>query len=638
MSEFKNCSTPESLSPNAGMRIGSSLIPFGSISFRRALRSAVLLHARTLNQAMQPAGAFARRSELSRPQVASALALYAVYSCYVSRCPLDIFVAQVQALDDAAAGDLPSWIETTQWMKQDVGANVAKSEARRLRLEFLSSSVDGRTLSQIIATFADLAGERYQEPAPVDEQIAKQPRERTVRTIQSPVPWARTDPLLVLAEEGTQGFFGMESLHPSELGNTLILGGTGSGKTVSVVVPILKGLLRYQLHDGRKASVLVIDPKRELEAATREILRVAGEPADRLVIIGECPPIRFFEHDSPLSPSERLAKLEALVPGMQTGNQGSHIYWQNLGMSFLRALFDIAQAVLQRTGDSLFEQMRVRLRLRSHAEEDQWAQVQQILTYTRTGHRNLKYAEQAIQGICDTANFRGPSRNFLTNYTGSEDLLAQWNYGLMSVESMVAFLASDDVSAFVDCSVLPDPLTIRTDVSELMASGKVVLFSPEMRQGHDIAAMALKTRWYQSVYSRADLHRPIGIVVDEAQRFLTSDPETGEQDFLDRCRAYRCLTVLASQSMASLMHRFGSDNQAETSIAIISANTPSKFVLRSTDEATADRLRALIPPAPSGGKHVVTARPPSSLSPGEAYFSLADGRWGRGRAVLPSID
>lgn len=207
----------------------------------------------------------------------------------------------------------------------------------------------------------------------------------------------------------------------------------------------------------------------------------------------------------------------------------------------------------------------------------------------------------------------------------------------MSVEPMVAFLASDDVSAFVDCSVLPDPLAVRTDVAELMASGKVVLFSPETRQGHDLAAMALKTKWYQSVFSRTDLHRPIGIVVDEAQRFLTSDPETGEQDFLDRCRAFRCLTVLASQSMASLKHRFGSGNQAETSTDIIAANTPSKFFLRSTDEGTADRLRALIPPSPSGGKHVVTARPPSSLSPGEAYFSLADGRWGRGRAVLQSM-
>jgi hypothetical protein len=327
-----------------------------------------------------------------------------------------------------------------------------------------------------------------------------------------------------------------------------------------------------------------------------------------------------------------------LVPGVQQAKQGNHIYWHDLGVSFLRALFEIAAVVQQRTGESLFDQLRSGLRPQLPAGPSEWAQVQAILTFTRTSHHNLKATDQLLQGICDRVAFHGPSRQCLANYTSNEDLLNQWNFGLMSIEPMVSFLGSEDVSAFVDCSVLPSAKAIRTDVAALMAQGKVVLFCPEMRQAHDLAAMALKTRWYQSVFSRTDLHRPVGILVDEAQRFLTSDAETGEQDFLDRCRAYRCITVLASQSLASLKHRFGSGNQAETTVEIISANTPSKFVLRSTDAATTERLRTLIPPSPSGGTHVVTARPPSSLSPGEAYFSLADGRWGRSRADLQSMN
>jgi len=43
-------------------------------------------------------------------------------------------------------------------------------------------------------------------------------------------------------------------------------------------------------------------------------------------------------------------------------------------------------------------------------------------------------------------------------------------------------------------------------------------------------------------------------------------------------------------------------------------------------------VRAQLPPSPIGREHVVAVRPLALLSRGEAYWSLADGRWGRGRA------
>ena len=149
--------------------------------------------------------------------------------------------------------------------------------------------------------------------------------------------------------------------------------------------------------------------------------------------------------------------------------------------------------------------------------------------------------------------------------------------------------------------------------------------------------MALKQKFFESVFSRVDQRRPIGIVIDECQKFITNDSETGEQGFLDRCRAYRCLVVMATQSIASLRHALGSNNAAQTAVEIVTTNTPTKFVFRTTDAETVSWLKSQLPASCDADPHVIDVRKPSSLKPGEAYYFLSNGAWGRRQSRLMSI-
>ena len=66
--------------------------------------------------------------------------------------------------------------------------------------------------------------------------------------VQSPVPWRDSDPPLTVARSG--GFYGFSTIPMTTLSNTLILGGTGSGKTASGLLPLLSAMLSYQLAEG----------------------------------------------------------------------------------------------------------------------------------------------------------------------------------------------------------------------------------------------------------------------------------------------------------------------------------------------------------------------------------------------------
>ena len=466
---------------------------------------------------------------------------------------------------------------------------------------------------------------------PVAAGLASQVPQQSL--IKAPVPWLAADPPIRLSQPGRAAFFGLEEIHPTRLGNTMVLGVTGSGKSASAVMPILGGLLRYRLADGRQPAVLVIDPKRELEAKVRATLTELGE-LERLVVVGECDPIAFFSGQCPLSVTERIAKLIPL-PG-QVFQDNS--YWTNLGIAMLRDMFQLEHEYLADTGQRLFEDIADRLTLRRIPQASSWTTLRMVLTHSRLGPRALKEISTALNHLCESAGIVSPSTNVMSVYTGDSDLLQQWNYVCMSaVDTLATALGNPDISRFADLDVLPDLTQPRTDIQALMDAGKVVLFCPEKRDAHRIAALALKAKWYEAVFARADLERPVGIVIDEAQLFLTNDPENGEQSFLDRCRAYRAITVLATQSLASLNYAFGSNASAQTALEIIVANTPSKIIFRSTDSDTVHALRSLIPPSDRGGPHIIDVRRPSVMKPGEAYFMFTDGSWGRRRVDLAAL-
>ncbi|WP_158558899.1 TraM recognition domain-containing protein [Rhodoferax lacus] len=461
------------------------------------------------------------------------------------------------------------------------------------------------------------------------ERMEPPPRRNLVRT---PVPWRASDPPLVMGSKGA--WFGRDSVHPSQLVNIQILGGTGSGKTASCVEPPLAALLNYAV-DGLQTAMLVIDPKRELEAKVRQVLTQRGE-LDRLVVVGECAPMRFFAVDSPLSATERLAKCKAFGPLITPTGDGS--FWHHLGMALLRDLLHLQTEVAAKTeGGRLFELMAAQLGVQ-RAGANSWGQIREILSWIRRGGMaKLKEASEVLEHLTSLAGVDCAAGNALKNYTKDDELFRQFTYACQSADPLVNALSNPDISHFVDLDALPDSRRAGTDIGALVEAGRVILFCPEAREDHRLAGKALKAKFFEAVFARENLERPVAYVCDEAQRFVTQDPESGEQNFLDRCRAYRAICVLASQSLSSMEHELGSDNAACTALDIISSNTPTKFILRTTDTRTIDWLRSILPGPDTQGPHVVDVRRPAQLRVGEAYSVFADGHWGLHRARLADL-
>ena len=134
------------------------------------------------------------------------------------------------------------------------------------------------------------------------------------------------------------------------------------------------------------------------------------------------------------------------------------------------------------------------------------------------------------------------------------------------------------------------------------------------------------------------MERPTGLIVDEFQRFITIDAQSGDANFLDVARGYRCNCVLATQSVEALHNALRSSRHAVAAVASILANAPTKWFFATKDQSTTALMRVLIPGPPEPGPHIVDARPTALLKPGEAYWMMANASWGRGRARLDLLN
>ena len=152
-----------------------------------------------------------------------------------------------------------------------------------------------------------------------------------------------------------------------------------------------------------------------------------------------------------------------------------------------------------------------------------------------------------------------------------------------------------------------------------------------------IVAKAMKAAFFESVIGNearaAGIRKPLIVyAADEFHRFVTAGDSHGEQSFLDTCRSFNASCTLSSQSIASIEHALagmGGDHvQNEAAVSVLLNNVGTKLFFRTTDEGTIGRVRTLCPTRP-GRPSVVDVRPPSTLSPGECYAALPDGRFER---------
>ena len=445
---------------------------------------------------------------------------------------------------------------------------------------------------------------------------------KAFKELPAPIPYDHEEPPFKF---NYGKVFGKSSIHPASLAHTFISGATGAGKTYGGVKPLLQSFLIYKNSQGSSMGMLVIDPKAELLQVCTTELRKAGE-SDRLFRLGSHKRVKFFKEDCELGLEERYRTLANTVQVKATGES---VVWQEKGNRLNIEMAAADRGFQLQTGTLLWGVVRSLIEGQDHTQDSQWANILAVYKHAVYSRANLNWVacvSSALLLLCP--GLQGKKSPF-TAYTADTEMQAQLFYRVSNAEKVCADLGSPEIFNVISTDIFPSPMVDNASIDELLEQGKVMLLQPKSGYFGDIVGRLVKSRFFADVLNRQNMMLSVGYVADEFQRFITSDRETGDQSFLDRCRAYKVTCVLASQSLSSIEHALTQNGEIAPRLVvdIIVANSPTKIIYRSMDASTQKSLKEWIPPAPGNRNHVVDVRPAAQLPNGTAYF-MCDGEWG----------
>lgn len=225
---------------------------------------------------------------------------------------------------------------------------------------------------------------------------------------------------------------------------------------------------------------------------------------------------------------------------------------------------------------------------------------------------------------------------FFRQFTFMDDVLYS------SLQAVFNSLISEfvDKEFYIKISINPFEGPVESlSAKEVIENGQIVVYEPGLVTSVTACVgKVLKAGFFKALLVSERINNPdvrqFFYICDEFHKFITHDEQSGEQSFLDRCRAYRVCCALATQSLSSLRYAF-SGEKGNQAINILITNTGTKLFFRSTDPGTTSTLMELIPePYGKERPHVVRVRPPATLQPGECYYVLVNGRVGRGQVRI----
>ncbi|MBV5347668.1 hypothetical protein JZU46_05585 [bacterium] len=448
---------------------------------------------------------------------------------------------------------------------------------------------------------------------------------RSTKALPEPIPYDETEPAFKF-EFGQ--VFGRNSIHPTELVHTFITGATGAGKTYGGVKPLLQSFLAYKNAAGKPMGLLVIDPKSELLKVCAETLTQAGQP-NRLFRPGSGQKISMFTTSCELGLEDRYRTLSRMV---QIKAHGDGMVWQEKGHRLNIDMATLDRRFQLQTGYQLWGVVRSLIEDVDHTQGSQWENIHAVCKHSLLSRGHIEWLTAVSTVLLQLCPGLHGVKSVFASYTSDPELLNQLFFRVSNAEQICLGLCAPEVVGVINTNLFPDTGGDDVSMEDLIDRGRVILYQPTSSHFGDITARLVKSRFFADALARRDMKQPVGYVADEFQRFITADRDTGEQSFMDRCRAYRVTCVVATQSLSSIEHALiqGGESSPRLAVEIIVANSPTKIIYRSIDSSTHNALKEWIPPAPEGRRHVVDIRPPAQLATGSAYY-LCDGVWGMHR-------
>ena len=456
--------------------------------------------------------------------------------------------------------------------------------------------------------------------------------------------------------------------------HTLVLGESGSGKTVSGVLPILSAILR---EGSNVACTLVIDPKYDLYPVAK---RMAGADCTVRLLRAGKDSINVMTGSRSIAAEvsrgqwrEAARKILArastfadsparLFAGKSASSRAA--FWENEGCRLAQCVVAFTLLIskgghveeLLSNNEELKDEMRTRLAdfggfagiRKGNADAPPMnvlAIALRVFTDFFLSAPSTRYdlpARDVIEALWSgktTDDETVAIRRDLIYWDGISRVHNQYSGCLGEARRCLSAFADPAASRSLFFGVEKKGATVDftsdLQVGTVSSGRTVYVYQPEMGEGDALIAKALKGAFFESVLAsparrdRGATMPMVCYIADEFHRFITSDSGHGEQSFLDRCRSFGGACVLATQSDASVRHALSlaGEPSPDTAIKILMTNTATKLVFRSTEEGVRTLLDGICPGI--GTNRVTAVRPPSSLQTGECYAALPDGRFER---------
>lgn len=370
-----------------------------------------------------------------------------------------------------------------------------------------------------------------------------------------------------------------ESIPISErdlLGHTLIIGGTGAGKTTRVINPILKQMIEHKASSREgKVGLCILDSKAdgEAQALLQKLCREAGRAQDLIVVDGtNSLGIDLFEpiREHGLEGVDAIAGILCqLIPNCEANR-----YWEITMASLIRQI----------------------LRIMILSDDD--------LTYRRFIELSTEYLlgyrfrEPTVEMINELKAIDESNRSSSIDYAISDTLATHRMWTVLdsrtrsNLQSMAApivdALSSAKLERLLGCES-------SFNIADIGKHGRIALVSIDAIRHPEAAALlgaVIKARFYDSIlargHSKHQQHRLSGLVLDDWPLCATGgiDRRYSDVSALSILRSRRGFLIAATQSLAALDIKMG---QLSRTASV--ANFANLFLMRSRELET-DTLAA----------------------------------------------
>ena len=366
---------------------------------------------------------------------------------------------------------------------------------------------------------------------------------------------------------------------------SIAFGATGSAKTAGVIRPALDQLIGHASADpDRKAGGLIMDAKASLVAPTAEAAAACNRTAD-LLLIGPAHPVKWNPIHAPdLEPRVLAARLIAVLENLAGQSSKGDTAWiaDGTGSLIEHGIGLLRQSTGYVTLVALYQFLTGLQAALSSADPDDPPPATAV-AYLEPFQK--LFDTNASKSETDKQTFAWHVEHFARVFA-PQDARFRGIY----ISEFARIVKDFTDPKFADLYSPSEKDIDFVNFSDAIQTGKIVVLDANADLYGPVAkvlGICLKLDFQTSMLARPSLHRqnsacnltrPMLLIIDEYQEFVTVGGNAGDQQFVALSRESKAIPLFATQSRASLIQKVGEDK-----VRTLLASLRTKIFLALTD-------------------------------------------------------